>query len=89
MPVLLEQADGTKGSVFTAIAALNALGALGPKAAPSVAAIKALPEKATAPDGRYGTYVPRLLADLLIDLDGPPKPAKEKAPGKKGKKKAE
>ncbi|MFM8471538.1 MAG: HEAT repeat domain-containing protein, partial [Limisphaerales bacterium] len=28
LPVLLEQADGTKGSVFTAIAALNALGAL-------------------------------------------------------------
>ena len=57
----------------------------GSKAASALAAIKALPEKATAPDGRYGTYVPRLIADLTGDLEGGAKPA----PAKKGKKKAQ
>ena len=85
LPVLLDLADGSKHDVFTAIPALNALGALGSKAAPALAAIKALPEKATAPDGRYGTYVPRLIADLTGDLEGGAKPA----PAKKGKKKAQ
>ncbi|NBV24685.1 MAG: sulfatase [Proteobacteria bacterium] len=88
LPVLLEQADLTKGSVFTAIAALNALGKLGPKAAPALAAIQALPANGPSPDGRYSSYVPRLLEDLITSLGGT-QPTKEKSPGKKGKKKAE
>lgn len=88
LPVLLEQADQTKGNVFTGIAALNALGKLGPKAAPALAAIQALPTNGPSPDARYNSYVPRLLEDLLTELGGT-KPAKGKGDGKKGKKKAE
>ncbi|NDA68932.1 MAG: sulfatase, partial [Verrucomicrobia bacterium] len=76
LPVLLEQADLTKGSVFTAIAALNALGKLGPKAAPALAAIQALPANGPSPDGRYSSYVPRLLEDLITSLGGT-QPTKE------------
>ena len=89
LPVLLEQADWSKSGVFASIAALNALGALGPKAAPALAAIKALPENGPSPDARYNICVPRLLADLISDLGGGVKPATEKTPTKKGKKKAE
>lgn len=87
LPVLLAEADWSKSGVFASVAALNALGALGPKAAPALAAIKALPEKGPAPDARYNAYVPRLLADLTSDLGGGTRPTKE--PAKKGKKKAE
>ncbi len=89
LPVLLEQADWGKSGVFASIAALNALGALGPKATAVAAAIQALPEQGPAPDARYDSYVPRLLADLTSELGGPPKPAKGNAPAKKGKKKVE
>lgn len=84
LPVLLEQADWSKGGLFASIAALNALGAAGPKATAVTAAVKALPDKGTSPDGRYSSYIPRLLADLTTDLDGG-----AKAPTKKGKKKAQ
>jgi uncharacterized sulfatase len=87
LPVLLEQADWTKGSVFTGIAALNALGALGPKAASASATIKALPDKGPSPDARYNSYIPRLLADLTAAPSGDG-PTKEKAGGKKAKKQA-
>ncbi len=89
LPVLLEQADWSKGDVFASIAALNALGALGPKATSAAATIKALPEKGPSPDARYNSYVPRLLADLTGDQHGGAKPTKGEAPVKKGKKKAE
>jgi uncharacterized sulfatase len=89
LPVLLEQADWSKSGVFASIAAFNALGALGPKAASASAAIKALPDKGPSPDGRYNSYVPRLLADLTGGLEGEAKPAADKAPAKKGKKKAQ
>lgn len=89
LPVLLEQADWNKSGVFASIAALNALGALGPKAAPALAAIKALPDKGASPDARYNSYVPRLLADLTADLGGGAKPGTGNAPAKKGKKKAD
>ena len=89
LPVLLEQANWNKSGVFASVSALNALGALGPKAASAGAAIKALPDKGASPDARYNSYVPRLLADLAADLGGGAKPAGEKAPAKKGKKKAQ
>ena len=84
LPVLLELADWSKSGVFASVSALNALGALDPKAAAAAAAIKALPDKGASPDARYNSYVPRLLADLAADLGG-----SEKAPAKKGKKKAQ
>lgn len=89
LPVLLELADWSKSGVFASISALNALGALGPKAASAAVAIKALPDKGASPDGRFNSYVPRLLADLTTDLEGGATPAKEKAPAKKAKKKVE
>ena len=88
LPVLLEQADWSKSGVFASISALNALGALGPKAAPASAAIKALPDQGVSPDGRFNSYVPRLLADLIAALGGEGG-TREKAPTKKGKKKAQ
>ncbi len=89
LPVLLEQADWNKSGVFASVSALNALGALGPKAVTAADAIKSLPEKGASPDGRYNSYIPRLLADLTTDLGGGSKAGKEKAPAKKAKKKAE
>lgn len=89
LPVLLEQADWSQSGVFASVSALNALGALGPKASSALATIKALPDKGTSPDGRFNSYVPRLLADLTSEVEGGAKPTKEKAPGKKAKKKAE
>jgi len=88
LPVLLEQADWSKSGVFASISALNALGALGPKAAPASAAIKALPDQGVSPDGRFNSYVPRLLADLIAALGGEGG-TREKAPTKKAKKKAQ
>ena len=89
LPVLLEQADWSKSGVFASVSALNALGALGSKAAPALATLKALPEKGASPDARYNSYVARLLADLTSDLGGGAKAAKENAPAKKAKKKAQ
>ena len=89
LPVLLEQADWNKSGVFASVSALNALGALGPKAVTAADAIKSLPEKGASPDGRYNSYIPRLLADLTTDLGGGSKAAKEKTPAKKAKKKSE
>lgn len=53
-----------KHGVFVAVAALNALDAVGDKAKPVADAIKKLPAKAKVPDGRYASYVPRLLEHL-------------------------
>jgi HEAT repeat protein len=89
LPLLVEHANGSKHDVFTSIAALNALGALGTKAAPALAELKALPDKGPSPDGRYSSYVPRLLTDLVASLDGSARPAAKKAPAKKAKQKAE
>jgi uncharacterized sulfatase len=89
LPLLVEHANGSKHDVFTSIAALNALGALGTKAAPALAELKALPDKGPSPDGRYNSYVPRLLTDLIASLDGSARPVAKKAPAKKAKQKAE
>jgi hypothetical protein len=74
--------------VFASISAINARGALGSKAAAAAPAIKALPDQGASPDGRFNSYVPRLLADLTAALGGEGG-AREKAPAKKGKKKAQ
>lgn len=88
LPALIEQADWGKSGVFASISAINALGALGSKAAAAAPAIKALPDQGASPDGRFNSYVPRLLADLTAALGGEGG-AREKAPAKKGKKKAQ
>ena len=68
LPLLAQQADWSKNDVFTVMAGLNAIGALGEKAAPLAAAIKALPSKGSAPDGRFKEYAPRLLEELRAGL---------------------
>ena len=62
--VLLQHADWSKNDVFTAMAALNSLDSLGQKAAPVAAAVVKLPTKGSSPDGRYDSYVPRLVEEL-------------------------
>lgn len=89
LPLLTDHADWSQHDVFTRIAALNALGALGPKAAPALATLNALPEKGASPDARYNSYIPRLLADLSESLGDSAKPTGKKAPGKKAKQKSE
>jgi len=64
LPLLAAHADWAKNDVFVSMAALASLDALGAKAAPLAEQIKALPDKGPAPDGRYSSYVPRLLEDL-------------------------
>jgi arylsulfatase A-like enzyme len=64
LAVLVELGPMDKNGVFVSLAALNALDALGNKSAGAVAAIKTFPPKASVPDARYDSYVPRLLEDL-------------------------
>ena len=64
LPLLADHADWKKHNVFSAMAALNSLDALGAKAAPLAATIGSLPTSGLAPNGRYSSYVPRLLEDL-------------------------
>jgi arylsulfatase A-like enzyme len=82
LPILADYADCGKNDVFTAMASLNAIGALGLKAAPISSAIKALPSNGKSPDGRYSSYVPRLLEDAAANL-GLPAPDKQADGGKK------
>lgn len=86
LPVLTSLANWSQHDVFTALAALHALEALGQKKY-SLAreAILALPATGPAPDNRYASYIPRILADLRASLGGAAAPVGE---AKKGKRKA-
>ena len=64
LPHLADQADWQKHTVFSALAALNSLDALEAKAAPLAATIQSLPKTGPSPNGRYNSYVPRLVEDL-------------------------
>lgn len=65
--VLMEHASLESNSVWVAMQALNAIDAMGSRADGVRPAIKALPTNATGVSGRYGNYVPRLVADLTGD----------------------
>ncbi len=90
---LVKLASLDANDVFTAISALNAIGDLGDQAKPIAEQLKALSIKGSLPNGRYGNYVPRLIADLTgapspveDGGDGPMKkepPANRKKKGKK------
>lgn len=90
-PGELSQALDTLGSlaapetngVLTSMSALAAIEALGAKAAPLHAAIGSMKPDGESPDGRYNSYVPRLIQNIVPSA----KPAGGKAKGK-GKKKA-
>ncbi len=64
LPLLANQTDWSKHSVFSSMAALNSLDALGMKASPVASVIKSMPANGPSPDARYNSYVPRLVEDL-------------------------
>lgn len=64
LPLLADQADWSKHTVFSALAALNSIDALGAKASPLAAIIGSMPTNGPAPDARFKSYVPRLVEDL-------------------------
>lgn len=63
--------------VLTAMPALAAIEALGERAKPLHAAIAAMAVEGPSPDGRYNSYVPRLVANIVPDAK-PAAPAKAK-----------
>ncbi len=63
--------------VLTAMPALAAIEALGERAKPLHAAIAVMAPDGPSPDGRYDSYVPRLVANIVPDA-GPAAPAKAK-----------
>lgn len=63
--------------VLTAMPALAAIEALGERAKPLHAAIAVMAVDGPSPDGRYNSYVPRLVANIVPDA-GPAAPAKAK-----------
>ena len=85
LPVLDAAAPWGKNSVFVSMFALNAIEQLGPQANDLRAKVKDWPDKGPSPDGRYNSYVPRLLADLAADfgVEIPKASAKQRAKGKK------
>lgn len=82
---LLALANWGTQDVFTVISALNAIDDLGlnTQAEPLLALLRSLPTQGPMPDGRYGNYVPRLLADLT----GAPSPIEEEGKAAARKKK--
>ncbi len=58
--------------VLTAMSALAAIEALGEKAAPLHADIAKIDPNGPSPDGRYNSYVPRLIANIVPDAKWSP-----------------
>uniref|UniRef100_A0A7C2K2I9 Sulfatase n=1 Tax=Schlesneria paludicola TaxID=360056 RepID=A0A7C2K2I9_9PLAN len=86
LAVLSELAPPAKHDVFVSMAALNAIEALGPKGAPLVEGIRSMDPKGPSPDGRFDSYVPRLMANITGEPPAaqPPQPKnKKKAGGQK------
>jgi uncharacterized sulfatase len=77
LAVLGELAPPEKNGVLTAMAALAAIEALGPIAAPLHPAIASMKPIGPSPDGRYNSYVPRLIQNIAPAVKA----------GRKGKKK--
>jgi len=75
--------------VLTSMSALAAIEALGPKAAPLHEAIAAMKPDGATPDGRYNSYVPRLIQNIIPNAKPKPSAAKGKKGKGKGKAKVE
>lgn len=65
---LFNWADWSVNDVFTAMTALTALESLGPEIAKYSEEIERMSAGGESPDGRYDSYVPRLLANLKEQL---------------------
>ena len=66
--VLLELASADKNGFFVALAALTGLDAMGIRAGAAKHAVGKLPLEAAAADGRYQTYIPRLIEKIQSGL---------------------
>jgi HEAT repeat protein len=87
--VLGELAPTDKNGVFVSMDALMAIAALGKKAASLLQIVRTMSMDGPAPDARFNSYVPRLVADITRDLGGEARQAPAtKAKGKKAKTKA-
>lgn len=86
-PVLMELAPW-KENVFVSLAAMNAISALKQKMALTPAELAALPSKGPVPDGRYSSYIPRVLEDLGKKVDADDTATQDARPKKKADKKA-
>jgi uncharacterized sulfatase len=89
LAALVSLADWSQNNVFTSMSALCAIGDLGDAARPVIKDLMKLPAKGESPDGRFNSYVSRLLADLTgsepeFEPDATPK---VKPPGPKKKRK--
>jgi arylsulfatase A-like enzyme len=81
LAVLGPLAAPAKHDVFVAMASLNAMEALGPKAESLLPLIRSLNPDGPSPDGRFNSYVPR----LITNLTGEPPAAASPPAGKKKK----
>jgi uncharacterized sulfatase len=69
LDTLVGLASLDKNSVYVSMLALNAIDAMAARAKPAVAAIRALPKTARGITPRANGYVPRLLEDILANLE--------------------
>jgi len=83
LPVLAKLAPWGPNDVFVSMAALSVLDALGPKATSLAAGLGPLPMTGPAPDGRYSSYVPRLVEGLAEKSGFKTQPEPERAGRKK------
>jgi arylsulfatase A-like enzyme len=82
LETLFAVADPSKTDVLTAMPALAAIEALGDRNQPVLQTLKDIPATGTSPDGRFDSYVLRLLQNLFPD-----RPAEEQQPKGKSKNK--
>jgi hypothetical protein len=72
LATLKELAPCDKNGVLVSMAALNAVQALGETAAPLLETVRTMNPQGPSPDGRFDSYVPRLVADITRELGGEP-----------------
>ncbi len=84
LAVLRELTPPEKNGVFVAMAALSAIEALGTKAAPLHDLVRTMKAEGPSPDGRFNSYVPRQIANLV----GEPARSGDSAAKGRGKRKA-
>jgi arylsulfatase A-like enzyme len=84
LAVLGELAPPAKNGVFVAMAALSAIEAIGPKAAPLHKIVSSMSPEGPSPDGRYNSYVPRQIANLVPSAQSTGQPGAKAKSKRKG-----
>jgi arylsulfatase A-like enzyme len=86
LAVLRELAPPDRNGVFVSMSALSAIQALGPKAAPLHADIRKMSSTGPSPDGRFNSYVPRLMTSITgASVSDPEAPAGKAKAGRNKK----